>query len=176
MCKAIVYVCSVHGEKQASTPCKKRGHADPKVSLVDSNIKRSDQQFNSKKDSIVQQEDKFMQQVDKENDEVCNVTMDHHVTPTPKRVAIPKCRLQSNIVKEEVTNILITGSLSSEQDQEENSLAHATGGELEEATIPSCEIREYLSLLEANDLSVEFKEHATVLHHANVENDIQEAP
>jgi len=76
--------------------------------------------------------------------------MDHHVTPTPERVAIPMCRLQSKIVKEEVTNILITGSLSSEQDQEENSLAHVTEGELEEATIPSCEIREYLSLLEAS--------------------------
>ena len=102
--------------------------------------------------------------------------MDHHVTPTPERVAIPMCRLQSKIVKKEVTNILITGSLSSEQDQEENSLAHVTEGELEEATIPSCEIREYLSLLEANNLSTEFKEHAVVSHHANLKNVIQEAP
>jgi len=66
----------------------------------------------------VQQKDKFVQQVDKGNDDVCNVIVDHHVTPTPKRVAIPKCQLQSKIVKEEVTNILITGSLSSDQDQE----------------------------------------------------------
>ena len=82
----------------------------------------------------MQQEDKFVQQVDKGNDELCNVTMDHHVTPTPKRVAIPKCQLQAEIPKEEVTNILITSSLSYEQQQEENSLAHATEGELEEAT------------------------------------------
>ena len=99
-------VSSVAREKQASTACKKRGQVVPKVSSVDSSAKRSEhQQCNSKKNSIEQQEDNIVPQVDKRNDEVCNVTVDHNVTPTPKRVAIPKCQLQSKIVKEEVTNI-----------------------------------------------------------------------
>ena len=59
---------SVVGEKkQSSTPHKKRGHAIPKVYSIDSSTKRSEQQqFNSKKDSIVQQEDMFVQQVIRE--------------------------------------------------------------------------------------------------------------
>jgi hypothetical protein len=53
-------VSSVVGEKQASTPCTKRGHAVPKVSSVDSSAKRGeDQQFKSK-NSIMQQEDNSM--------------------------------------------------------------------------------------------------------------------
>ena len=48
-------VSSVVGAKQASTPCKKRGHAVPQVSSVDSSAKRGEhQQFKSKKNSIVQ--------------------------------------------------------------------------------------------------------------------------
>ena len=48
-------VSSVVGAKQASTPCKKRGHAVPKVSSVDSSAKRGEhQQLKSKKNSIVQ--------------------------------------------------------------------------------------------------------------------------
>jgi len=87
-------VSSVAREKQASTACKKRGQVVPKVSSVDSSAKRSEhQQCNSKKNSIEQQEDNIVPQVDKRNDEVCNVTVDHNVTPTPERVAIPKCRL-----------------------------------------------------------------------------------
>ena len=85
---------SIVAEKQASIPCKKRGHAIPKVSSVDSSTKRSEhQQCNSKKNYVEQQEYTFVPQVDKGNNEVCNITVDHNVTPTLERVAIPKCRL-----------------------------------------------------------------------------------
>ena len=85
-----------------------------KVSSVDSSTKRSEhQQCNSKKNCVEQQEYTFVPQVDKGNDEVCNITMDHHVTPTPERVAIPKCGLQSKIVKKlQIFSSLILSVLS----------------------------------------------------------------
>jgi len=177
-------VFSVAREKQASTASKKSGHAVSKVSSVDSSAKRSEhQQCNSKKNSIEQQEDNIVPQVDKRNDEVCNVTMDHNVTPTPERVAIPKCQLQSEIVKEEVTNILITGSLSSEQDQEENSPAHTKEGELEETIMQvveddqlSCDTRERTSLSKVDPLRVQLKEIVVVSQHANLKIIQQEVP
>ena len=118
-------VSSVAKEKQASTACKKKGHVVPKVSSVDSSAKRSEhQQCNSKKNSIEQQEDNIVPQVDKRNDEVCNITVDHNVTPTPERVAIPKCQLQSKIVKKEVTYNPIIDCLNSKQEKEDKSPTH----------------------------------------------------
>jgi len=170
-------VSSVAREKQASTACKKRGHVVPKVSSVDSSAKRSEhQQCNSKKNSIEQQEDNIVPQVDKRNDEVCNVTVDHNVTPTPERVAIPKCRLRSEIVKKEVTYNPINDCLNSKQEKEDKSATHATQIELIEATMPICEIREHLSLFEVDHLSTELKEHAVVPHHGNPKIIQQEAP
>ena len=117
-----------------------------------------------------------MPQVDKRNDEVCNVTMDHNVTPTPERVAIPKCRLRCEIVKKDVTYNPIIDCLNSKQEKEDKSATHATQIELIEATMPSCEIREHLSLLEVDHLSTELKEHAVVPHHGNPKIIQQEAP
>jgi len=109
--------------------------------------------------------------------------VDHNVTPTPKRVAIPKCQLQSEIVKEEVTNILITGSLSSEQDQEENSPTHTKEGELEETIMQvveddqlSCDTREHTSLSKVDPLRVQLKEIVVVSQHANLKIIQQEVP
>ena len=56
-----------------------------------------DEQFNSKKNFVVQQEDNSMSLIDKRNDEVCDVTLDHGVTPSIDIVAVPKCHLQSKL-------------------------------------------------------------------------------
>ena len=58
-------ISSVVGEK-SSSPCKKRGHAVPKLPSVDSSSKRREhKQCNSKMIFVEQQEDSFMPQVDK---------------------------------------------------------------------------------------------------------------
>jgi hypothetical protein len=118
-------ISSVVGEKQALTPCTKRGHAIPKVSTVDSSAKRGEDQQFKYKNSVVQQEDNSMSQVDKENDEVCDIALDHSVTPSIGIVAIPKCHLQSEVDEKDVNNISVTGCLNFEQDREEKSAAHA---------------------------------------------------
>jgi len=62
-------ISSVVGEKSSSTPYKKREHAVPKFSYVDSSAKRREhKQCNSKKSFVEQQEDSFMPQVDERND------------------------------------------------------------------------------------------------------------
>ena len=62
-------ISSIVGEKSLSTPCKKRGHAVPKLSLVDSSTERREhKQCNSKKSFVEQQEDSFMPQVGERND------------------------------------------------------------------------------------------------------------
>ena len=62
-------ISSVVGEKPSSTPCKKRGHAVPKLSSVDSSAKRREyKQCNSKKSFVEQQEDNFVPQIDERND------------------------------------------------------------------------------------------------------------
>ena len=62
-------ISSVVGEKSSLTPCKKRGHAIPKLSSADSVAKRREhKQCNSKKSFVEQQEDSFMPRVDKRND------------------------------------------------------------------------------------------------------------
>ena len=85
-------------------------------------------------------------------------------------------------MKEEVPNIPLSVCLNSEKDREEKSAAHATQVEVEEATMQvvndhqaSYEIREHLSLLEADLLSAELKERAAVPHHASPEFFQQEA-
>jgi hypothetical protein len=100
----------------------------------------------------VQQEDNFVIQVDKENDE------------------------------EEVVNILITGCLNSEQDKEEKSAPHATQVELEatmqdvEDHQLSCETREDTCLFVAEPLCVELKDAAAVPHLSNLKFIHQEVP
>jgi hypothetical protein len=118
-------VSSVVGEKQASTLCTKRGHVVPKVSTVDSSAKRGEDQQFKFKNSVVPQEDNSMSQVDKGNDEVCDIALDHSVTPSIGIVAVPKCHLQSKVDDIDVTNIFVTGCLNFEQDREEKSAAYA---------------------------------------------------
>ena len=61
-------ISSVVGEKSLSTPCKKRGHVVPKLSLVDSSTERREhKQCNSKMIFVEQQEDSFMPQVYERN-------------------------------------------------------------------------------------------------------------
>jgi ABC-type Fe3+-citrate transport system substrate-binding protein len=66
---------------------------------------------------------------------VCDIVLDHSVTPSIGIVVVSKCHLQSEVDEKDVTNIFITGCLNSEQDREEKSAAHATQVELEEATM-----------------------------------------
>jgi hypothetical protein len=83
----------------------------------------------------VQQEEGSISQIDMENVEVCDITLDHSVTPSLDVVAIPKCHLQSEVDENQVANVPINVCLSFEQDQEENYAAHDTQSEVAEATM-----------------------------------------